>query len=541
MISTSTLGQGREAFARQAWSDAHAELMAADRESSLEPADLERLAAAAHLIGRDDECADVLERTHQEYLHRGDAPGAARCAFWRALGLLLGGETARGNGWLNRGRRLLDEGQHDCVEQGYLLELANFGESDARTAHANSTRAIEIGERLGDPSLVAFARLGQAQALIQLGDTAEAAGLLDEIMVSVTAGEVSPIIAGIAYCAVIEACHETYDLDRAREWTVALARWCESQPQLVPYHGQCLVHRAEIMQWQGAWPDAVEAAQQAYERLHAGSDPAAGAASYRRGELHRLRGEFVAADESYREASRWGLDPRPGLALLRLAQGRTGAAVAAIRHTLDEADGRAARTRALPAYVEIMLAGQDVEAARSAADELMAVAADLETPLMRAIADQATGAVLLADGDPRRAHVALRHAWRTWRALRAPYEAARVRVQIAGAYRELGDHDSAAMELDAAHLAFRQLGAAPDEARAEQLSATALPTAVTGLTPRETEVLALVAAGLSNRAIGNELFLSEHTVARHVQHILRKLDVPSRTAAAAFAVKHDLV
>ena len=528
-------------FAQQAWSDAYAELAAADRESPLEPEDLVLLATAAALAGRNEASAAELERAHRDFLSRGDVPGAARCAFWRALDLFLRGEDARGGGWLARARRQLDDGQHDCVERGYLLELENFGEPDLAAAYAKSTRATEIGERFGDSSLVAFARLGQAEALIGLGKTAEAASLLDEVMVSVTADEVSPIITGIVYCAVIEACRETFDLRRAQEWTAALTDWCESQPQLVPYRGQCLVHRSEIMQLHGAWPDAVEAARQAADSLRPGSDPAAGAASYQLGELERLRGEFGAAEGSFREAGRRGMEPRPGLALLRLAQGQIAAAISAIRRMLDEAGDRLTRTRLLPAYVEIMLADDDAEAARPAVDELSAIAGELDAPLVHAMAAQASGAVLLADGKARDAVVLLRRSWTAWQQLRAPYEAARVRVLLSRAYHDLGDDESAAMELDAARWTFQQLGAAPDEARAEQLAGIAASKTAAGLTARELEVLTLVAAGRSNREIGNELFLSEHTAARHVQHILRKLGVPSRTAAAAFAVKHGLV
>jgi hypothetical protein len=114
---------------------------------------------------------------------------------------------------------------------------------------------------------------------------------------------------------VIDACQQVYAIDRSREWTAALAQWCEGQPDMVAFAGVCQVHRAEIMQLQGAWPDAIEAAQRACARTQGINQPAAAAAFYQQAEVHRLRGEFAAAEEAYRAASRLGLEPQPGLAL----------------------------------------------------------------------------------------------------------------------------------------------------------------------------------------------------------------------------------
>jgi DNA-binding CsgD family transcriptional regulator len=535
------LDGGRAFFGRHAWGDAFAELSAADRENALGLEDLERLAVAAYLVGADTDSEAAWLRAHHECLRLGFVVRAARCAGWLAQGLLLRGEMARGGGWLARAQRLLDEAHHDGVERGYLLlpVAIQCFEGDPAAAHAAFERAASIGVRFGDEDLTAYSRTGQGRALIRMGETANGVALLDEVMVAVTAGEVSAIFAGFVYCAVIEACQEIFDLRRAQEWTEALTHWCESQPGLVAYRGQCLVYRAEILRLHGAWGEAANEAKRACERL-AGRPPV-GMAFYQQAELHRLRGEFAEAENAYRQVRQWGREPQPGLAMLRLAQGQVAAAAAAIRRVADEAEVRVVRSQVLAALVEIMVAAHDLDAARAAAAELAQFGDELRQPLLRAVSGYATGAVLLGEGDPRAALVVLRRASAVWRDLDAPYEAARVQVLIGLACRELGDHDTAAMELDAARSVFRQLGAAPDLARVEALSPTLGSQGPMGLTGRELEVLALVATGKTNREIAAALVISEHTVARHVQHILAKLSVSSRTAASAYAFEHDLV
>ena len=540
------LERGRESYARRAWMDAYGSLASADHTAPLGAEDLELLATSAYMLGRDDEYLSNLERAHHAYLGCGEAVRAVRCAFWVGINLSLRGEMARATGWFSRAQRLLDREERYCVERGYLLIpflLGHVATGDWEAAASTAAEAAEIGERFGDPDLLALAVHEQGHALVRQGRVEEGLRLLDEAMLAATAGELSPIVTGLVYCGVIAYCQELYELRRAREWTAALTQWCEQQPDMAAHTGVCLVHRAEIMELQGAWRDALGEARRAGERLAQGAlnQLAVGYALYRQGEVHRLQGQLAAAEEAYRDASRCGCEPQPGLALLRLAQGNDDAAAAAIRRVVDENTEPLKRARLLPAYVEIMLAVGDVDEARSACRELEDIAASHRNAVLGAISAYAEGAVDLAEGATRTALLALRRAWQMWQELEVPHEVARARVLVGLACRALGDDDTAALELEAARGIFAQLGAAPDLARVDSLAQSAPFVDAHGLTPRELQVLRLVAAGETNRVIAADLVLSERTVDRHVSNIFTKLGVSSRAAATAYAYKHQLV
>ncbi|MGH3006801.1 MAG: LuxR C-terminal-related transcriptional regulator [Gaiellaceae bacterium] len=536
------LARGRASYERRAWQGAYESLSHADRATPLGAEDLELLATSAYMLGRDNEYLTLLERAHHAYLEAGQTLRAVRCAFWVGINLALRGEMGPAGGWLGSAQRLL--GEEDSVERGYLLMPLVFqheARGDFAAAAAVAADAAALAQRFGDTEGLALAVQAQGYMLIKAGRVKDGLALLDEAMVAVAGGKVSPIATGIVYCGVILACQEVYELRRAQEWTAVLTRWCEEQPDLVAFTGRCLVHRAEIMQLHGDWSDALVEARRAGERLARSFNRAAAAqAFYRRGEVHRLRGEFAEAEDAYREASRFGWEPQPGMALLRLAQGRRDAATATIRRAMGEAAQPLRRANLLPAYVEIMLAAGDVEEARTGCRELEGIAGRYESAMLAALVAHARGASELAAGDARSALVSLRQAGETWQELEAPYDAARARALIAEACRALGDDDAAALELEAARDMFAELGAAPDLARLDSTAGRAAREAH-GLTPRQVEVLRLVAAGKSNREIAASLVISEHTVARHVQNIFATLGVSSRTAASAFAFEHDLV
>lgn len=506
--------------------------------------DWERLAVAAHMIGEDDSSAAAWEAAHHRYLEAGDGPEAARCSFWLAFGLMMRGHMAQANGWLRRTQTIVEDGAVDCTAAGYLLIPAVLGELGAgnpSSARDMAVEAFSIGARLGDPDLRAFGTLGQGQALLALGQVDGGTAKLDEVMVSVTAGEVGPILSGIVYCAVILECVHLLDLARAAEWTAALSAWCDSQPDLVPYRGQCLVHRAQLQQAAGDWPEAAATADAACRRLADPPHPALGLAHYQQGELYRLRGAFDEAEACYRRANHAGYQPVPGLALLGLARGEAGAAATTIRRALHERSAVHKRTALLAAAVDIFRATADAAAARNAADELVVIATGSTSPVLKAFTDHAVGTVLLAEGDPPAALRHLRAAAGTWRDVRMPYEAARTSVMIALCCAALGDRTSASLELDTAREVFTRLGAHPDVAKVESLAAAVQDRHSNPLSPREREVLAHVASGKTNREIAAALVISEHTVGRHLDNVFAKLGVGSRAAAIAYAMEHRLL
>ncbi|MBZ2198656.1 response regulator transcription factor [Occultella gossypii] len=548
--TTEPLETGRTLFQRRAWAGALRSLRAADDLAPLGSADLDLLAKSAYLSGHEPESIAAFTSAFQLDVDT-DPRAAARTAFWLGFVLTQAGRWSEAGAWLERGTAVLDRAGLDGPERGLLLvplglqrAFAGDGEGSARLF----ARALDLGREHRDPDLLALARLGTGRAALMpgmatTGEAVVAVGHLDEVMLAVTAGEVTEMIAGLAYCAVIDACRILLDVRRAQEWTAALTRWCEDQPELVPYRGQCLVHRAQVLQLHGAWADAAAQARLARERL---SDPpgqaAAGAAWYQEGELHRLRGEWASAEEAYQRANAFGHQPQPGHALLLLARGEGPAAAATIARILDETIDPFARPMLLGARVTIALQLRDTDAVRAAADELVFLSAERPCQYLAALAGHAVGAAALAGNDAAGALAPLRAALSVWASLDAPYEQAGTRELIGLACRELADDAGAALELGSAAETYVRLGAVPDAARiGALLRPEPVEPASHPLSVRETEVLRLISAGHTNRAIATALHLSEKTVARHVGNILTKLDLPSRSAATAWAYEHGVI
>ncbi|WP_350276643.1 response regulator transcription factor [Kribbella sp. HUAS MG21] len=513
------------------WPAEYAELTAADRRAPLPPGDLDRLAVAAFVLGHDDEVAAHRERAYEAHLAAGDVPAAIRSGFWLGFHLQTRGELARAAGWQARIERLVPP------EQPQLAGLLAMADAALTMNSGDPAAALPLFEQnlrwATEPDAIVLAALGRGNCLAMLGRGAEALKALDEAMVHVTASEVGPEVAGMAYCSVIARCLDQYDIRRAQEWTQALTGWCDQQTGLVPYRGTCLVHRAQILQFRGAWSDAAEAAADACRRLTAG---AVGSAWYRLAEVERQRGRYDEAERAYVAAAADGTDVQPGLALLRAYQGQVGAAVAGLERALAEDRLAANRPLLLAARVSIALDTADRETARKAAAELHDLAR-ADSPYLQALAAYCEGAVRIACGDPQGAIPLLRRAWTLWQRLEMPFEGAQTRVLVAQACRALGDVDAEQMELDGARSVFERLGAIEQLTALDQL---AQPFDGTGLSPRELDVLRVLATGATNRAIANELFLSERTVARHVSNIFAKLNVSSRSAATAWALQHGV-
>ncbi len=465
---TARVEAGREALRRYAWREAYDLLTEADTPDLLTTEDLEGLSQAAWWTGRLDRCIEAAERAFSLHVAADRNAPAARVALGLARDNYTKGASAVGAAWLTRAEKLLAD-QPERVEHGYLARLravlAFEGRGDIETGLAEAERALEISARFGDRDLQALALCDRGRMLVDVGRVSEGMALMDEATVAAVSGELHPLATGFIYCNTISACEHIADYVRAGEWTEAAGRWCERQA-IAGFPGMCRVHRAGIMRLRGAWADAEKEARTACVELREFSPGYAGEAFYELGELRLQVGDPGGAEDAFRQATELGREPEPGVALLRLAQGKIDAAVACITRALAEESREVMRARLLPARVEIALAASDLDGAAEAAALLDAIAEQFGTAALKAQAACAQGVVALARDDATEAARSLRHGLQLWQEVDAPYEVARTRVVLASAYRAEGDEEAASQQLEAARATFERLGAVPDARRA---------------------------------------------------------------------------
>jgi DNA-binding CsgD family transcriptional regulator/tetratricopeptide (TPR) repeat protein len=540
ILTVDILDDGRAALQAREWATAFELLSDARAATTLAAEDLDGLAEASWWLGRLNDCIEAREAAFDGFSAAGDTERAAMAALLLSLHYGDIGKIVVAGGWRARAERLVAE-HPDSPTHGFLLTLeagVDYHSGRAEECISKAKLATNIGQISMDGTLVSFALHCQGLGLMKQGKMAQAWALLDESMIDAAAGRLHPVWAGRLHCGMIQLCEQLEDPRRGWQWIEATEQWLEGFPEAVLFSGVCRVHKARLMQQRGRWPEAEIEAQQACDELRLVHVYTTAQGYYEVGEIKRLTGDYAAAEELFRLAHQLGFDPQPGLARLRLTQGKTEAAIAGIRRALDDAPDRLARGRLLPHLVEISIVEDDLRIAAAAADELDAIVMEFPTEGMTAHAVTTRGAVLFAQSEYEAALPVLGRAARLWTEIGCTYQAGLVRVLTGRALRARGDEEGAAVELEAARQTFEHLGAVPDERRAAEFLSGA-PHAG-GLSDREVEVLRLVAAGRSNKQIAAELFISERTVARHMSNIFVKLAVSSRAAVAAFALKHGL-
>jgi tetratricopeptide (TPR) repeat protein/predicted Ser/Thr protein kinase len=467
----STLTCARAALERHDWSEAFAAFCDADTRTELGAEDLERWAAAAVWVNRLDVYIDASERAHSLYVNADRLADAGGAAIEVAEGHYGMGSRSVCNGWLRRAEKLLER-VPDAVENGYLARLkariAIEEDKDLEAALDHTAKALLVAEEHCDADLRALAIQDHGRVLVLQNRVREGMELLDEAMATAISGELSPITVGATYCNMISMCDKIADYRRAGEWSDQADRWCKPHSESA-FPGICSVHRAEVMRVRGDWVGAESEAEQARKRTDGAVTRVAAEAYYVKGEIKLRRGEHREAEAFFQEANRRGRHPVPGLALLRLAQGRQGAARSLIDRALCSAALDLDRIRLLPVGVDIAIATGDIVTARSRADELSSLAARFESAVFSGQAGYAAGAVALSEGNVEAALQSLSSARALLQGAKLPYEEACARLLTAVAYWREDEDDLAELEALAARASFEELGAVSDIERIDAL------------------------------------------------------------------------
>ncbi|AKK26107.1 helix-turn-helix transcriptional regulator [Mycobacterium sp. EPa45] len=529
MAHDDELQAARSAYAHGDWRTAYDQFTAAQETQELSTDDLSSYGMAAWRLGYGRQSMQLSEQAFNRLNAANDVQGAAMKAVEVALQWLNGGNWAITRVWLNRARRLNEKHPDDQVLAYVLyLESALAGEEGHRDLAAELVEQLgEVTTRLNSPGFNALLSTATGVTMLPFARTTEAFAQLDEAMMPVLADQVPVDWAGDIYCAVIHECHRMADLSRMRSWFEAMEVWRQGPKVSSSWYGTtCEVHKMDL---HSATKDYAHVEQRLLDALaKLGDFPStAGQGYYELGEVRRRRGDIAGAREAFDKARDLDHDPQPGEALLRCQLGEDTAAATDLRMRIDAEHDSINRVRLLPAAVDIALARNKIDEADQCCTELEADAEKFDSPGFRAWALQARGAVLVKQSREAEALPILQDALRRYRSTQCRYDMAQVYEWMSLARRGTGD--IAGAEADAANAAaiYQQLGA---------VSTRAVPAAAPGgLTKRELEVLAGVAAGLSNRDVAKKLFISEKTTARHLANIYVKIGVSSRTAAAAWA------